>query len=384
MVIIVRVLIIPMSAMAETAGTFSRATILANDLKSAGIDVALCAAEDVNFKPITDIKNYFLSIPMPLGMPSRIAVHTFPVAQKLGITSKKSVDSFEEVLHLTGNTDYRYLKKSIGEIRAAIEDYQPDVIYSEFNISAIIAGRLENKKVFISASIPTQYEYSSAPKYAVGVNKILKEFQLPPIKSCLELFSWADRKFVPSCYELEPFEDKKVVFCGTWKKLVPAAAEKKDKILVYMGNGTISQKKMVKVIMSAFKNSTYQVYIAGMGLQSQSIGNIHMAPHFNFGELFSETLMFINHGGQNSVIDGLIYGVPQIVCAGKVFERKYNARSIVRNHAGIEILYKEFSTEIVLTATKKILSEKQFQENAKRIGSRLLELGGTQKIIREL
>lgn len=376
-----KVLIVPMSAMAETAGTFSRTLLLVDALKKANIDVALCSAKDMNFKEIHGVKNYFLSVPMPLGLPKKLAVHTFPLATKLGITSRKQVNSFEEVLHLTGNTDYKYLKKSIDDIRKAIEDFQPDVIYSEFNISAIVAGRLEQKKIFVSASIPTQLEYSSTPKYAVGLNRILKEFHLPAVKSCLELFSWADKKFVPSCFELEPFQDKNVVFCGTWKQIEPVLLGKRNNILVYMGNGTISQKKMIKVITQAFQNSNYQIYLAGMGLPKQNLNNIHIASHFDFQALLPEALLFINHGGQNSVIDGLIYGVPQIICAGKVFERRYNAKSVVKNGAGIEISFKEFSEEVLLSTSERILASQSYYDNALKLGKKLLSLGGTENIV---
>ena len=165
-----------------------------------------------------------------------IAGHTFPLAQKTGITSRKSVNSFDDVLHLTGNTDYRYLKKSVLDIKKAIQNFNPDVVYSEFNISAIIAGRMEKKKIFITASIPTQFAYANTPRYVGGLNKLLKEHGITPVKSCLELFSWADKKFVPSCYELEPFQDKNVVFCGAWKRISPVISENKNKRL-FMGDG---------------------------------------------------------------------------------------------------------------------------------------------------
>lgn len=196
-----KILIVPMAAMAETSGTFSRTITMAKDLMKSGFEVALCAAKDINYKPIQGVVNYDL------------------------------------------------LKKSIGEIRKAIREFQPDVIYSEFNISAIIAARKENTRLFISASVPTQYTYGGTPKYAKGVNRMLKELQLPSVKSSLELFTWADLKFVPSCYELEPFDDDKVIFCGALKKNPP----------VYMGNGTISQKKMVKTNVQAFENSAYEI-----------------------------------------------------------------------------------------------------------------------------
>ena len=379
-----KVLVVPMSAMAETAGSFSRTVLLVNTLKEANIDTAVCLAHDVNYKPINGVKNYFLSVPMPLGLPKMIAAHTFPIAQKLGITSRKSANSFDDVLHLTGNTDYRYLKQSVADIRKAIRDFNPDVIYSEFNISTIIAGKIEKKKIFITASIPTQYGYANTSRYVSGLNKLLKEYGVSPVKSCLELFSWADKKFVPSCYELEPFQEKNVVFCGAWKRISPVISENKNKILVYMGNGTISQKKMVREISAAFKNSGYSVYIAGRELKRQRIDNIQTAPYFDFQKLLPQSVLYINHGGQNSVIDGLIYGVPQLICAGKVFERKYNAGSIVKIGAGLEIPYKEFNSSNIKSYADKIISENKYQENALKIGKVLLSLGGTENIINSL
>lgn len=379
-----RVLIVPMPAMAETAGTYSRTAILAKDLKTANIDVAICSAQDINYRSINGIKNYFLTVPMPLGLPKGIAVHAFPIAQKLGITRVKTVNSFEDVLHLTGNIDYKYLKASVNDIRKAISDFEPDVIYSEFNISAIIAGKMENKKIFISTSIPTQYEYSSTPKYAYGLNKVLKEYRLPSVKSCLQLFSWADKKFIPSCYELEPFQGRNILFCGTFQRVNPIISQNRNKILVYMGNGTISQRKMLKEVISAFKDSKYSVYIAGRGLKEKSLNNIYIAPYFNFQTLLPYCLLFIHHGGQNSMIDGLIYGVPQLICAGKVFERKYNAQSIVKIGAGIEISYKDFTGNNIKALFEQIISDEIYRENAFKIGKILLSLGGTEKIIESL
>ena len=107
-----RLLIVPLAAMAETSGTFSRCRLLAESAAAAGIDAATCIAEDVNYSEINGIKNYFLDVPSPLGMPEIIASKVFPVAQKLGITSRKTVKSFDEVLFFTGNSVYNYLVKN--------------------------------------------------------------------------------------------------------------------------------------------------------------------------------------------------------------------------------------------------------------------------------
>ena len=94
-----KVLISSMAAMAETAGPSGRARLLVEHLKKEGFEVATCIGEDVNYKPIEGIKNYYLEVPMPLGLPKAIATKTFPIAQKLGIIERKNVGSFEDVLH---------------------------------------------------------------------------------------------------------------------------------------------------------------------------------------------------------------------------------------------------------------------------------------------
>lgn len=81
---------------------------------------------------------------------------------------------------------------------------------------------------------------------------------------------------------------------------------------------------------------------------------------------------------------GLIYGVPQLICAGKVFERKYNAAGIVKIGAGLEIPYKEFTGHNIKVSADKIISENKYQENALKTGKVLLSLGGTENIIYSL
>ena len=114
------------------------------------------------------------------------------------------------------------------------------------------------------------------------MNRLLKEHGLDMVESCLDVFEWADKKFVPSCYELEPIEDSKVVYCGTLKKSVVRVSNRRDKIIAYMGNGTISVKKMLKEVSAAFAGSRYEVFIAGHGLKDSTNANIHTAPYFDF------------------------------------------------------------------------------------------------------
>lgn len=403
-----KILVVPMSAMAETAGPGSRCRILAEGFKDAGMEVCSCMARDVNFIELDGIKNYKLEIPTPMGMPEISAKFFFPLAQKLGITSKKTVKSFDQVLFFTGNLDKRYLRKSVEDIRSAIRDFRPDIVYSEFNISAMIAAKLEHVCLFTTVSFPTQKEYACEPKLAKGLNKLLAELGLPEVSSTLELFEWADKKFCPSIPELEPFE-KKVTFIGTLKaapgkkRLKEAgttSSEKKEeagtlqcekpqfamqnsrnKILVYMGNGTVPAKKMLREVKEAFKDSSYQIYIASKYLEPEENGNFHVAQKWDFAKLLEDALLFINHGGQNSMVDGLLYGVPQIMAPGKVFERKYNAQSMESAGAGKVLSHDEFCAGNIRKLAEELIESEEARKNVQALGEKLLQGGGVGTII---
>ena len=79
-------------------------------------------------------------------------------------------------------------------------------------------------------------------------------------------------------------------------------------------------------------------------------------------------------------MDGIIFEVPQIICPGKVFERKYNAESISKNGAGIYIDEKNFTAEVIKELTQKLLSG-QFAAGINNLKKMLTSLGGTEKVI---
>jgi len=369
-----KILIVPMSAIAETSGPVTRCIRLTHIFKEAGCEVATCMAEDINFRPIAGVTNYFLDIPMPLGLPGFIATRTFPLAQKLGITSRKEVRSFDEVLRITGNLDYRYLNKSVEGIRTAMKDFKPDIVYSEFNISAIIAAKAEGVTLYTTVSFPTRYDYAHNDKLAGGLNRLLSELRLPEAASALKLFEWADKRYCMSIKELEPFGED-VEFCGAMRR-VDRRECRRNKILVYMGNGTVPAKKMRSEVIRAFEGSPYEVYIASSYLKEETRGNIHIAPRWDFNEYLEEAVLFINHGGQNSIVDGLLHGVPQLIVPGKVFERRFNAGSVVKNNAGIMLPHKEWNAVKIRQKAELLIGSDEMRKNAEELGTKLMSAGG--------
>ena len=122
-------------------------------------------------------------------------------------------------------------------------------------------------------------------------------------------------------------------------------------------------------------------YIAGRGLQKVNESNIHIGSYFDFSILLNSAVAFINHGGQNSMMDRLAYAVPQIICPGKVFERKYNAEIIEKNQAGIQLTEKNFDAENIKKAITLFTENQTYSEKAKKLGDSLAALGGAATVI---
>jgi UDP:flavonoid glycosyltransferase YjiC (YdhE family) len=376
-----------MAAMAETSGPFSRAKALALGLLRSGNTPAFCAAKEINYQPVEGVREYFAPVPSPMGLPMTIGKRAFGMAQRLGLQQRRKVHSFEEVLFIVGAIQESFFAEDVSAIRNAIREFKPDVVYAEFRPAAIVAARMESIPVATGYSYPARKAFASSPQYSKGVKRYLREQGWQEIESVLDIFEWAYLKIVPSCHELEPINDPKVVFTGPFQAFAPKAPEEdagKNAIVVYMGNGSISYRKQLSILKEAFYNSPYQVYIASYQAKPADEGNIHTARRFDFNALLPRAAAFINHGGQNSILSGIMSAVPQIVFPGNVFERQYNADSIERLKIGKRYGDTQFTASILVQAVQKISDLPGLAENTHRIQDQLIQLGGVDRAIQGL
>lgn len=377
-----------MAAMAETSGPFSRAKALAVALLQKGHIPAFCAAKDINYQPVNGVREYFAPVPSPMGLPMAIGKRAFGIAQRLGVQQRRKVHSFEEVLFIVGAIQERFFAEDVAAVRRAIRDFKPEVVYAEFRPAAIVAARMEKIPVATGYSYPARKAYASSPQYSRGVRKFIKEQGLEEVESVLDIFEWADIKIVPSCHKLEPMDDPKVVFTGPFSPLAPrppsTANPSKNAIVVYMGNGSIPYSKQVAVLQQAFQGGACHVYIASYQADTADMGNIHVARRFDFTTILPGAAVFINHGGQNSILTGIMAGVPQLVFPGNVFERQYNAHSLERENIGKGYLDSEFNPTSIVEAVQSIKAFPGFPENICRIQDQLTQLGGIERAIQAI
>ena len=382
-----KVLIAPMAAVAETSGPFSRAKALAIGLLQKGHKPAFCAAKDINFQHVEGVPEYFAPIPSPMGLPMAIGKRAFAIAQRLGIQQRRKVRSFEEVLFIVGAIQERFFAEDVLAVRRAIQEFQPDLVYAEFRLAAIVAARLEKVRVAISYSYPARKEYASSPHYSHGVKRFLHHQGLGDIESVLDIFEWADLKIVPSSYELEPICDPKVVFTGPFvapRPISTGSEHVKNTIVVYMGNGSITYPTQLSVLTESFQGKEYQIYIASYQASLADQGNLHMAKRFDFNTLLPSAIAFINHGGQNSVLSGILSGVPQIIFPGNVFERQYNAASVGRLGLGKNYTDAQFNPLAITQAVTEMKCQTSYLDNIRSVQAQLRRLGGVDQAIQSL
>ena len=144
-----------MVARSRMGGPWSRAQRVARAFRDGGHEVTLVWGDDGNcVNPVAPTLE--IPVPSPLGLPEAIARHTFPLASRLGLMGRKPVCSFEEVLWLTGALDERYTRVAVDALRAHMRAIRPDVVYSEFNLAAVIAARAAARSRRPPLTLPTR------------------------------------------------------------------------------------------------------------------------------------------------------------------------------------------------------------------------------------
>ena len=374
-----------MVARSRMGGPWSRAQRVARAFQDDGHEVTLVWGDDGNCSdpggPTLEIP-----VPSPLGLPGAIARHTFPLASRLGLMGRKPVHSFEEVLWLTGALNERYARAAVEALRTHMRAARPDIVYSEFNLAAIIAARAEGIPCVGSGSQPTTASYASNPRKSVGIRRLLREMGMPAPASSLSIFEGMRRRFIPSCPTLEPRAGERAVYCGFLGDVpkMNARSTDRDCALVYLGSGSVPAGVAVRAGRELAEALGCDVYVAGVPEATQVSGGytVYCAPRFDFAELLPRACVFVHHGGQNSMMDALSSAVPQVIVPGRVFERQFNAEAVDNARCGLTV--RASQPTLIARAARRLVDEPALASGIRGLREELSSLGGTKRIVREV
>lgn len=374
-----------MLARSQMGGPWSRAQQIACAFLSRGHEVTLAWGDDGNcVNPVAP--TFEIPVPSPLGLPEAIARHTFPLASRLGLMGRKPVHSFEEVLWLTGSLDYRYSCVAVEKLREFMRSWRPDVVYSEFNLAAVIAARAEGIPCVGSGSQPTTVAYASNPRKSAGIRRLLREMGMLAPASSLTILEGMKRRFIPSCLSLEPEVGEQATYCGFLGEVpqLDSLSTDRDCAVVYLGSGSVPAGVAVRVGRQISSALGCDVYVAGVPEAVYAVGGheVHCAPRLNFAELLPRARATVHHGGQNSMMDALAYEVPQVVVPGRVFERQFNAEAVERTCCGLSV--RAPKPALIAEAALRLVNEVALSGGLTKLRDELSALGGTERIVSEV
>ena len=372
-----------MLARSQMGGPWTRAKRVAQAFRDGGHEVTLAWGDDGN---CVDPGGPTLEIPVPspLGLPEAIARHTFPLASRLGLMGRMPVHSFEEVLWLTGSLDYRYSCVVVEKLREFMRATRPDVVYSEFNLAAIIAARAEGIPCVGSGSQPTTASYASNPRKSAGIRRLLREMGMPAPASSLSILEGMARRFVPSGPTLEPRAGERAIYCGFLDEAPALTPTPRDCVLIYLGAGSVPTGVAVRAGRELAEALSCDVYVAGVSEAIHAVGDqeVTCAPRFDVAELLPRARVFVHHGGQNSVMDALSYEVPQVIVPGRVFERQFNAEAV--ENARCSLTVREPKPTLIARAARTLVDEPALTSGIRVVRAELCALGGGARIVREV
>ena len=213
---------------------------------------------------------------------------------------------------------------------------------------------------------------------------------------------YADLNIVFTSREFHPendFVDERFRFVGP--SLDPALRdgdfpleELSEGARVYISLGTINHldDAFYRAAFAAFADYPAQFILsAGKNTDVEKLGRIpdnfivrNYVPQL---EILQRVDAFVTHGGMNSVHEGLLYGVPEVVVPHQ-FEQLLNGKRVAETGAGLLLgdarPYGRVTPQELRRALDDVLNNPQYRRRAERIGQTLQEAGGYRRAAREI
>jgi MGT family glycosyltransferase len=258
---------------------------------------------------------------------------------------------------------------------------------TDWDVPKTWLGRLRNRATYRSVDL-------GFTPMRRRINSYRKKWGLPPIRSFYESFS----PLLEIAQETEEFDLPRAKlppqfrYVGLLRRQtvssIPFPFERLDgRPIVYGSLGTVvsDTRGLFQGMSEACAALNLQLVITlGHSADIEKYANlpgqpivVSYAPQF---ELLRRAALTICHGGHNTVLDSLDYGVP--VIAIPLFSDNHGAAvRLQRSGAGERILPKEFNAERLRGTIHRMLAESRYQERARAMQASLKHAGGIARAV---
>ena len=163
-----------------------------------------------------------------------------------------------------------------------------------------------------------------------------------------------------------------------------------DRPVMLISLGTVFNPwpEFYKMCMKAFRDSRWQVIMSiGTKISSETLGEIpnnfivrQQVPQL---EILPYTKLFITHGGMNSTMEALNYGVPMVVIP-QMFEQEMTARRVTELGLGQHFLPDEINVQVLQKSVQQVSEDKQLKKRVYDMQQKIREAGGAKKAAEEI
>jgi MGT family glycosyltransferase len=380
---------------------------VAVELKKRGHEVGYATGSDLKFPIESEGLNFFAA------GPSGLKTGMTETAQKM--LSHKGMICNYYFFKMIAEAD----SKTVGELRAVVERYKPDVLvvdsitYAGAQIaeflglpwatSSALAGMIPSRDAppFTSWGLPPSENPVVKSIYSVvrcgqrivlrffdrDFNLIRSSLSLPPARNCVSQSALSPYLIlIPTC---EGFEYKRsdwppqahLIGHSPWGKSIDANEDFRwidslsdDKPLVYASLGTVHVFRSLdfyRIVIEALRKEPYQVVMSvGSGIDLSEFRGLpdnfrveRFVPH---AKLFPRTSAVIHHGGLGIAHDCICNRIPQVVVPIAQDSGEW-ARRCTAAGIALKIPYPRLNPERLRVAVNKILTDKTIQENIKNL-----------------
>ncbi len=272
-----------------------------------------------------------------------------------------------------------------------MEELKPDCIVAD---SMALWGKAVALKLgipFVCSTTTFAFNKHSAKVMKQGIGDLFKMlFSLPetakqvkrlqvkgyPINNILDIIGSDDNidTIVYTSPQFQPYSgtfSDKYTFVGPSIRNSTEEIEKKKDRLIYISMGTVNNDMLpfYKECVSVFKDTDYQIIMAvGNQVSADAFGklpeNISVYPHVDQIAVLKKADVFVSHCGMNSISESLYFGVP-LVMLPQTAEQKGVSTRVLEFCAGINA--DKTDGKSILDAVNKILCDKAYKQNAKKI-----------------
>ncbi|GCE31424.1 putative UDP-glucosyltransferase YjiC [Dictyobacter alpinus] len=222
------------------------------------------------------------------------------------------------------------------------------------------------------------------------LNSLCREYHITPF-DFTDIFSYAE----PLTLVTMPrtFQYAGNSFDNRFKFVGPCILPRKDNThfplehlgnhpLLYISLGTSfnNRPKFYQVCLNAFANTPWQVVMAtGTQVTRAELGpipeNFIVQPYVPQLEILARTSIFINHGGMNSTMEALSFGVP-LISVPQIQEHELTARRVVELGLGMELGPELVTAESLQMAVANIAHQPEIRMRTRQMQHIIAETGG--------